>query len=325
MQRDVHEEAIRFENVTKEYSEGPAVVDLNLTVRSGELVVLLGPSGSGKTTTLRMINRLIIPTAGRVLVNGEDAATQDPQLLRRGIGYVIQATGLFPHLTVGQNIEVVPRLLGWSKARRQERARELVELIGLEPSSYLNRYPGDLSGGEQQRVGVARALAADPPLLLMDEPFGAVDPLTRARLQDEFRELQRRLGKTVVFVTHDLDEAVKIADRICLMRAGRVEQYATPSELLGAPASSFVADFVGPLRSLQRLGTKSVSDVMTPAKALNGTGLPAQPHVSATDDLRVALAALLESGADALRVQGVDGELAGTVTLEDVRAAGKRG
>ncbi len=255
---------IRFEGVTKRYDEVVAVRDLTLEVPAGETVVLIGPSGCGKTTTLKMINRLIEPSAGRVLVNGQDVAEQDPQTLRRGIGYVIQSVGLFPHLSVRQNIQVVPDLLGWPRARSAARADELLELIGLEPATYRDRYPKDLSGGQQQRIGVARALAVDPPVLLMDEPFGAVDPLTRDRLQEEFLALQRRLRKTVVMVTHDIDEAIRLADRVCLMNEGRIEQYAPPDELLGSPRNRFVRQFVGSDRALKRLSRVRVQEVLEP-------------------------------------------------------------
>jgi len=255
---------IRFEGVSKRYDEVVAVRDLTLEVPAGETVVLIGPSGCGKTTTLKMINRLIEPSAGRVLVNGQDVAEQDPQTLRRGIGYVIQSVGLFPHLSVRQNIQVVPDLLGWPKARSAARADELLELIGLEPATYRDRYPKDLSGGQQQRIGVARALAVDPPVLLMDEPFGAVDPLTRDRLQEEFLALQRRLRKTVVMVTHDIDEAIRLADRVCLMNEGRIEQYAPPDDLLGSPRNRFVRQFVGSDRALKRLSRVRVQEVLEP-------------------------------------------------------------
>ncbi len=310
--------AIRFENVSKSYGAGEAVDNLDISVEQGELVVLLGPSGCGKTTTLRMINRLVEPTSGTIYVNGSDVARQDLQHLRRGIGYVIQATGLFPHLTIEQNVEVVPKLLGWSKAKRRERARELLALVGLEPASYAERYPGELSGGEQQRVGVARALAADPPIMLMDEPFGAVDPLTRDRLQGEFQELQRSLRKTVVFVTHDLDEAVRLADRICLMKDGGVEQFATPEELLSRPATEFAEKFVGPLRALKRLGRLRVGELMRPEPT-------ASEYVGAVGvdaDLRTALAELLQLGATSLAVVGTAGERLGELRLADIVALG---
>jgi osmoprotectant transport system ATP-binding protein len=262
---------ISFQDVTKRYPDGTVAVDaLSLEIRGGEITVLLGSSGCGKTTTLRMINRLIEPTLGRIEIDGRDVTAGPVHELRRGIGYVIQQTGLFPHRTVADNIATVPRLLGWDKRRRQARALELIELVGLEPGT-ANRYPSQLSGGQQQRVGVARALAADPPVLLMDEPFGAVDPVRRRALQREFRRLQRNLGKTVVFVTHDVDEAVLLGDRIAMMRAGgHVVQYATPDVLLARPADDFVADFLGATRGLELLSLRSAADV--PAHRLNGDG-----------------------------------------------------
>ncbi|NLG08678.1 MAG: ABC transporter ATP-binding protein [Deinococcales bacterium] len=260
---------IRFESVSKRFGDVLAVDDVTLHVPEGELVVLIGPSGCGKTTCLKMINRLVEPSAGRVLVNGRDVAHEDPQALRRGIGYVIQSVGLFPHLSVKQNVQVVPSLLGWPERESARRADELLAAVGLEPATYRDRYPRELSGGQQQRVGVARALAVDPPILLMDEPFGAVDPLTRERLQDEFLELQQRLRKTVVLVTHDIREAVKLADRVCLMNGGRIEQYATPEELLRRPRNRFVRQFVGSDRALTRLSRIRVSAVMESAAALD--------------------------------------------------------
>jgi osmoprotectant transport system ATP-binding protein len=255
---------VEFRHVTKRYSPNgrPAVDDLSLSVPAGEVAVLVGPSGCGKTTSLKLVNRLVEPTSGQVLIDGRDVATEDPVRLRRGIGYVIQQVGLFPHLTVGENVAVVPELLGWNERRRRERTEELLALVGLEPARYLSRYPHELSGGERQRVGVARALAADPPLLLMDEPFGAVDPIVRERLQNEFLRLQAELGKTVLFVTHDIDEAIKLGDRVAVMaNGGHVAQYAPPEELLARPASDFVARFVGSDRGLKRLSLLRVRDL----------------------------------------------------------------
>ena len=246
---------IRLESVRKQYPGGlVAVEDLTLDVPDGEVCVLVGPSGCGKTTILRMINRLIEPTAGQILVDGDDILKVDPVDLRRRIGYVIQQVGLFPHQTVATNVATVPRLLGWDRARVSTRVDELLALVGLPPDEYRGRYPAALSGGQRQRVGVARALAADPPIMLMDEPFGAIDPVTRTQLQDEFLRLQETLRKTIVFDTHDIDEAVKMGDRIAILEVGgRLAQYDPPARLLAAPANDFVADFVGRDRALKRL------------------------------------------------------------------------
>jgi osmoprotectant transport system ATP-binding protein len=255
-----------LDHVSKRYGahvDGrPAVDDLCLSVPAGATCVLVGPSGCGKTTTLKMVNRLIEPSAGRILIDGVEIAGRDATELRRGIGYVIQQVGLFPHQTIEGNVTVVPRLLGWTPARRRARAEELLALVGLDPGRYLHRYPSELSGGERQRVGVARALAADPPLLLMDEPFGAVDPIVRARLQDELLRLQRELGKTILFVTHDIDEAIKMGDLVAVMReGGTLAQFAPPAELLAHPASDFVARFVGADRALKRLTLRRVEEL----------------------------------------------------------------
>jgi osmoprotectant transport system ATP-binding protein len=255
--------AIRLEGVTKRFPGAalPAVDNLSLEVPRGSIVALIGPSGCGKTTTLRMINRLIEPTAGRIEIEGRDVTGTPVTELRRGIGYVIQQVGLFPHRTIAQNIATVPRSLGWEKERTRARIDELVTLVGLDPDM-LPRYPDELSGGQQQRVGVARALAADPPVLLMDEPFGAVDPIVRARLQDELLGLQERVQKTIVIVTHDIDEAIKLADRVALLNVGGiVEQYAPPDEILAAPASEFVERFVGDDRSSKRLTLAHAADL----------------------------------------------------------------
>jgi osmoprotectant transport system ATP-binding protein len=249
------EPMVRLTGVGKTYDDGTvAVQDLDLTVDRGELVTLVGPSGCGKSTTLKMLNRLIEPTAGRIEIDGQDVTRQDPVQLRRGIGYVIQQVGLFPHQRIITNVMTVPLLYGESKAKARKRAIELMELVGLDPATYADRYPHQLSGGQQQRVGVARALAANPPVLLMDEPFGAVDPLVRLRLQDEFLRLHDELGITVVLVTHDIDEAVRLGDRVAVFAAGgRLAQYDTPARLLGRPADDFVAEFVGSTSGLRRL------------------------------------------------------------------------
>ncbi|NED95299.1 betaine/proline/choline family ABC transporter ATP-binding protein [Phytoactinopolyspora alkaliphila] len=252
---------IRLDGVSKRYPDGTvAVHELTMDVRPGELVVLVGPSGCGKTTTMKMVNRLVEPTGGRIFVDGVDVTHADPVKLRRGIGYVIQNVGLFPHRSIEENIAVVPELTGWPKARRRERARELMTVVGLEPDTYANRYPHELSGGQRQRVGVARALAADPPVLLMDEPFSAVDPVVRAQLQDEFLRLQEDVRKTILFVTHDIEEAVRLGDRIAVFaQGGKLEQFDTPAAILGAPATPFVADFVGFDRGLKQLSVTPVT------------------------------------------------------------------
>src|SRR5881296_3350062 len=254
---------ISLRNVSKRFpgSRDAAVGDLSLDIQEGETVVLVGPSGCGKTTTMRMINRLIEPTSGQILVDGRDVMRQDPVELRRRIGYVIQSIGLMPHRTVAQNVAMVPRLLGWDEERTRSRIDELMDIFGLD-RELRDRYPGELSGGQRQRVGVARALAADPPIMLMDEPFAAVDPIVRARLQDQFLDIQRRLRKTIVFVTHDIDEAIKMADRIAILNVGGIlEQYAPPEEILRAPANAFVEDFVGAERGLKRLALIKVAEI----------------------------------------------------------------
>jgi len=267
---------VALEHLSKRF--GPpgtplAVDDLTLTIAAGEICVLVGPSGCGKTTTMKMINRLIEPTSGRVTIDGEDVMALPAVELRRRIGYVIQQVGLFPHMTVADNVAVVPRLLRWPDARVRERSRELLELVGLDPATYAGRYPAALSGGERQRVGVARALAADPPVMLMDEPFGAVDPILRDRLQNEFLRLQAKVRKTIVFVTHDVDEAIKMADRIAILRRGGVlAQYDTPDAILSAPASEFVEHFVGADRGLKRLSLGRVSDLPLIAPVLARVG-----------------------------------------------------
>ena len=256
---------VAFEHVTKRYGgpdAPPAVTDLTLTVPAGEICVLVGPSGCGKTTSMKMVNRLIEPTSGRITIGGQDVMSLPAVELRRRIGYVIQQVGLFPHLTVGENVAVVPRLLSWTSERTRARTDELLDLIGLEPSDYRDRYPTELSGGERQRVGVARALAADPPVMLMDEPFGAVDPIRRDGLQNEFLRLQEQVRKTVIFVTHDVDEAIKMADRIAILqRGGILAQYDTPGAILANPASEFVERFVGADRGLKRLSLLRVRDL----------------------------------------------------------------
>ncbi|MFF7375702.1 betaine/proline/choline family ABC transporter ATP-binding protein [Streptomyces massasporeus] len=259
-----HGASIELENLTKRYpgSPQPAVDNVSLEIKAGEVVVLVGPSGCGKSTLLKMINRLIEPTGGRIRIGGEDVTDMDPVKLRRKVGYAIQSAGLFPHMTVAQNIGIVPKMIGWSKPRIRERTEELLDLVGLDPAEFRGRYPRQLSGGQQQRVGVARALAADPPVLLMDEPFGAVDPITRDHLQDELIRLQYELHKTIVFVTHDFDEAIKIGDRIAVLRErSHIAQFDTPEAILTNPADDFVSGFVGAGAALKRLNLTRVRDV----------------------------------------------------------------
>ena len=257
---------IKLENLTKQFTQKNgqsvnAVDNVNLMVPEGEMCVLLGPSGCGKTTTLKMINRLITPSSGKILINGEDTSGMDTVTLRRNIGYVIQQIGLFPNMTIEENITVVPRMLGWDKARCKSRAEELMEMVALDAKKFLHRYPREMSGGQQQRIGVIRALAADPPVLLMDEPFGAVDPINREVIQNQFLEMQRALKKTVLLVSHDIDEALKLGDRIAVFRQGRIVQCASPDELLAKPANEFVGSFVGQDRTLKRLLLVQAGDV----------------------------------------------------------------
>ena len=293
-----HAAGILLRDVTKQFpgQDRPAVDSLSMEIAAGDMVMLVGPSGCGKTTTLKMINRLIEPTSGQILLGGDDISEVDADRLRRGIGYVIQAGGLFPHMTVAANIAVVPSMLGWDKARTARRINELLELVSLDPARYRDRYPKELSGGQQQRVGVARALAADPPVLLMDEPFGAVDPIVRERLQDELLSIHANLHKTVVFVTHDFDEAVRLGDRIAVFaEGGHLVQYDTPERILTHPANDFVRQFIGSGAGLKQLGLARVK------------GVPALPVVSgaAGGASRDLLARTLSAGQDAAAV--VDG------------------
>jgi osmoprotectant transport system ATP-binding protein len=302
-----------LENLGKVFPDGTvAVGDISLEVPAGELVVLIGPSGSGKSTVLRMINRLIEPSKGTVRIDGTDIAEQDPVELRRQIGYVIQNVGLFPHQTIRANVGTVPRLLGWNRKRIRDRADELLELVGLDPQRYGGRYPSELSGGQRQRVGVARALAADPLVLLMDEPFSAVDPIVRARLQEEFLRLQAAVRKTIVLVTHDIDEAVRLGDRIAVLgEGGRLLQYDRPPALLSSPASDTVRDFVGADRGIRRLTVTPMRGAVRPLG--NVEDVERLPAVDVAGTLYDALAAMLT--ADALNVVATeDGRPVGTVS-----------
>ena len=305
--------------VTYPGTSSPAVEDVTLEVERGEIVVLVGPSGCGKTTTLKTINRLVEPTRGTITVDGEDVTGVPPHELRRGIGYVVQSSGLLPHRTVRQNVGTVPRLLGWDDGRISDRVEELVELMGLE-AELLGRYPGELSGGQRQRVGVARALAADPPVLLMDEPFGAVDPIVRGRLQDELLALQARVSKTIVLVTHDIDEAVRLADRVVVMRVGgTLAQVGTPDELLRAPTDEFVVDFVGEDRTLRRLALHRVSDIELRPLEGDWQAYGELPRVPLDASQRNAIDALVAVGEDrALVVEEVGGEPIGVLRLDQL-------
>src|SRR3954464_1718635 len=308
--------AIEFRAVTKRYPgrEAPAVRELSLSVPAGEICVLIGPSGSGKTTAMKMVNRLIDITEGDITIGEQSVRSLDETELRRGIGYVFQQIGLFPHMSVEDNIGTVPPLLKWPKERIRARARELLDLVGLDPDDDLRRYPSEFSGGQRQRIGVARAMAADQPLMLMDEPFGAVDPIARDRLQDDFLRLHKEVPKTVVFVTHDIDEAIKMGHRIAILRDGELVQYDTPDNILAAPANDFVADFVGADRGLKRLNVWRLGDLeLDPA--------PEEPgDLTAAKDtsLRDALSAMLVEGKDRLPVVDGDGRPAGTVRVDAI-------
>ena len=296
---------IRFEHVSKTYPGGvEAVRDLTLEVAEGETLVLLGTSGSGKTTTMKMVNRLIDPSSGRIDINGTDIMEQDPIELRQSIGYAIQNIGLFPHMTVAQNIAVVPNLLKWQTDQIQERVESLLNMMGLTPDEFRDRYPAQLSGGQAQRVGVARALAADPPIVLMDEPFGALDPITRDQLQNEFLDLESEIEKTIIFVTHDIFEAAKMGDRIALLDAGELQQLATPSELVESPVNEFVDQFLGQHRFQLALLTRRVKTVLPPTSGDQAVpdGPALVPHLRAHSSLVEALDMFKESKASSLPV-----------------------
>lgn len=306
---------LEFKNVTKRYGNAgrPAVNNLNLKIEKGEFVCFIGPSGCGKTTTMKMINRLIDITEGEILLNGKDITKQDPVQLRRSIGYVIQQIGLMPHMTIKENIVLVGTLLKWSQEKKDARAKELIKMVGL-PEEYLEKYPHELSGGQQQRIGVLRALAANPPLILMDEPFGALDPITRDSLQDEIKKLQRDLGITIVFVTHDMDEALKLADRIVIMREGEVVQVGTPEEILRNPANEFVEEFLGKERLIQ-----GRPDVVTVGQITGGTPVTISPQ----DSLKTALTVMRDKKVDSLLVVDTDNVLQGYIDIEMVNVSHK--
>ncbi|GGJ29254.1 ABC transporter ATP-binding protein [Deinococcus roseus] len=307
---------IELKNLQKKYGDHVVVQDLNLTFQTGKITALLGPSGCGKTTTLCMINRLIDPSGGQILLQGKDVRSLRPEVLRRSMGYVIQRIGLFPHLTIGQNVATVPELLKQDRTSTQQRVDELLHLVGLEPSLFKHKKPAELSGGQQQRVGVARALAADPPVLLMDEPFGALDPIAREKLQLEFLQIQKTLAKTIVMVTHDIAEAILMADHIALLNEGRLEQYGTPDDLIHRPASAFVRRFMGEDAVLTQLAGLVLGGLVQPGTSAG------MPVLSATDHARTALSIMLRDGIEAVAVQEGN-HILGVVRYQDLLHAGK--
>ncbi|MEJ7742879.1 MAG: ABC transporter ATP-binding protein [Nocardioidaceae bacterium] len=309
------EPMIRLLNVAKQYpgTDREAVAPLTMEINEGEFVVLVGPSGCGKTTTLRMINRLVEPSGGEIWINGTNVTHGDPDELRRHIGYVIQQVGLIPHMSIGQNVGLVPKMIGWDKPRIAARVDELLEIVGLDPEIYRARYPRQLSGGQQQRVGVARALAADPPIMLMDEPFGAIDPITRDRLQDEFLRIQKRIRKTIVFVTHDIDEALRLGDRIAIFAEGsRLAQFASPLEILTNPADDFVRSFIGEGAAIRRLSLLTVGDI----KPRNVVQARSDLIVKSDETVAAVLEKMLATGAEHVSVDG-----GGQMTVQDMLLA----
>lgn len=313
--------SIQLINVTKKYpnQDQAAVENFSMKINPGELIMLVGPSGCGKTTTMKMINRIIEPTSGSITIDGEDVLSLDQNTLRRRIGYVIQQIGLFPHMTIAENVSVVPKLLGWTKEKTAARVEELLSVVELDPKTFMNRYPKQLSGGQQQRVGVARALAADPPVMLMDEPFGATDPITREKLQAEFLRLQESIGKTIVFVTHDFDEAIKLGDRIAVLGPkSKIEQFDTPARILANPASEYVSSFIGEGAALKRLALLLVGNTKmgaaSKANAKAGT-------VSVSDNLREALDRIVLAGGSTIGVQDETGTTVGSLSIEQISEA----
>ena len=311
--------SIELVNVTKLYPHQSvaAVEDFSMSIAPGELVMLVGPSGCGKTTTMKMINRIIEPTSGSILIDGEDVMSLDQNILRRRIGYVIQQIGLFPHMTIEENVAIVPNLLGWEKGRIKSRVEELLNMVELDPAKFAKRYPKQLSGGQQQRVGVARALAADPPVMLMDEPFGATDPITREKLQDEFLRLQATLGKTIVFVTHDFDEAIKLGDKIAVLsERSQIAQFDTPANILANPANSYVSSFIGEASAIKRLALVPVSEAKFGA-AVQSTGLA----VGLDENLREALDHIVLNGGKPVAVVDAGGKAVGSISIEQISEA----
>jgi len=314
--RNINGAAIELRDVTKLYpnQQEAAVENFTMSINPGELIMLVGPSGCGKTTTMKMINRIIEPTSGSITIDGEDVLSLEPNALRRRIGYVIQQVGLFPHMTIAQNVSIVPQLLGWSKEKQLARAEELLRLVELDPDQFLGRYPKQLSGGQQQRVGVARALAADPPVMLMDEPFGATDPITREKLQLEFLRLQDTIGKTIVFVTHDFDEAIRLGDRIAVLGPkSRIEQFDSPAAILASPASDYVRSFIGEGAALKRLALLQIEGATLGPAGLAPSG---GPSVSVSQNLREALDHIVLSGGQPVAVIDAKGKTVGSLSVE---------
>jgi osmoprotectant transport system ATP-binding protein len=310
--------SIELSKVTKSYPNQPqsAVENFSMNINPGELIMLVGPSGCGKTTTMKMINRIIEPTSGSIKIDGEDILSLDQNTLRRRIGYVIQQIGLFPHMTIAENVSVVPKLLGWDKAKTAARVDELLSLVDLDPSKFADRYPKQLSGGQQQRIGVARALAADPPVMLMDEPFGATDPITREKLQDEFLRLQATIGKTIVFVTHDFDEAIKLGDRIAVLsERSQIEQFDTPANILANPASEYVSSFIGQGAALKRLALIPISTAKLGAATASG------PSVMISENLREALDHIVLNGGSPVPVTDANGKTVGSISVKEISSA----
>lgn len=310
---------IEFRNVTKVYSRGekPAVKNLSLKILEGEIAVFVGPSGCGKTSTMKMVNRLIEPTEGEILINGQNISQMNPLQLRQDIGYVIQNTGLFPHMTVEQNIATVPKLKRWPKHKIRQRVTELLELVGLDPDVFRDRLPGQLSGGQQQRVGVARALAVDPPIMIMDEPFGALDPITREHLQDEFLKIQQSVRKTIVFVTHDIHEAVKMGDKIAVMRAGEVIQYDTPLAILSTPADEFISNLTGEDRAIKHLSLVPVAQIVN-TETLPSLEESETPSIGIDSSLKDVLIKMLEKNVTQLSVTNAENQRIGHVSLNQL-------
>lgn len=311
---------IQFSNVTKIYNGNvKAVDDVNFTVQKGNIAVFLGPSGCGKTTLLRMVNRLVPITDGTISINGTDTSSLNEIELRRKIGYVIQSNGLFPNMNIEENVCIVPKLLGWDRKKQRDRFNYLMDLVGLAPDEYRNRYPHELSGGQQQRVGIVRAMAADPPVMLMDEPFGALDPIIRTHIQNEFLQIQKEVQKTILFVSHDIDEAIKMGDRIAIFKDGKLMQYDSPAELLANPKNDFVRQFVGSDRAIKSLSLYTVADLLDQTKLMPVKNKLTTPRVSVDTNLREVLSTLFNGSESELLVEDHNKQVIGSLTIADVQ------